>query len=57
MCSNVFLFSLFYRPSYNIPELDTINIMTNILNSNSEIEGNKQKKIMYILKTVTEQLF
>jgi hypothetical protein len=36
-------------------KLDKINIITNILNDNSEIDRNKQKNTY--TKTVTEQLF
>jgi hypothetical protein len=39
----------------NTPKLHTINIMTNILNLNTEINKNSQKEITHILKTVIEQ--
>jgi hypothetical protein len=39
----------------NISKLDTINLITDILNGNSEIAGNNQEEIIHILKTVTEQ--
>jgi hypothetical protein len=39
----------------NIPAVDTITIITNILEDNPRIDVSKQKEIIHILKTVTEQ--
>jgi hypothetical protein len=39
----------------NIPKNDTINIINNILESNSKITMNIQKEILHILQTVIEQ--
>jgi hypothetical protein len=39
----------------NIPKSDVISIINNILKTNPEIAETKQKEIIHILKTVTEQ--
>jgi hypothetical protein len=39
----------------NIPKIDTINIISNILENNQEIDRNIKKGILHILQTVMEQ--
>jgi hypothetical protein len=38
----------------NIPKLDTINVTTNILKLNSEIEEERKKKKIHVVKSMTE---